>query len=92
MRKFSIEDNLNKTIAKLFKKDHETYSSLMKKMQEILTCEDVNHYKNLRKPLQHLKRVHIRGPFVLAFKYNESDDRVVFYDFDYHDSIYKTGR
>ncbi len=55
MREFSIEDSLKKTLTKLFKKDKETYNALMNKMQEILTCEDANHYKNLRKPLQHVK-------------------------------------
>ena len=90
MRKLSVEENLKKTISKLFKKDRETYDALMRKMDEILNIEDVNHYKNLRKPLQHLKRVHIRGPFVLAFRYIESEEKIVFYDFDHHDNIYQT--
>ena len=89
MREFSIEENLHKTLDKLFKKDRETYKALMNKMQEILSCSDVNHYKNLRKPLQHLKRVHIYGPFILTFKYVESTDTVIFYNFDNHDNIYK---
>lgn len=88
MREFSIEDDLKKTINKLFQKDRATYEALMRKMQEILECIDVNHYKNLRKPLQYLKRVHIRGPFVLTFKYLESEDKIVFYHFDHHDNIY----
>lgn len=89
MREFFIEENLKKTLAKLFKKDRTTYEVLMNKINDILTCEGVNHYKNLRKPLQHLKRVHINGPFVLTFKYQEEEDKVVFYDFDHHDYIYK---
>ncbi|MBI4017280.1 MAG: addiction module toxin RelE [Candidatus Aenigmarchaeota archaeon] len=84
-----MEENLKKTLAKLFKKDRTTYEVLMNKINDILTCEGVNHYKNLRKPLQHLKRVHINGPFVLTFKYQEEEDKVVFYDFDHHDYIYK---
>ena len=88
MREFSIEDNLKKILKKLSKKDKATYISLMNKMDEVLTCEDVNHFKNLRTPLQYLKRVHIKGPFILTFKYIESEDKVVFYDFDYHDNIY----
>ena len=88
MREFFIEKNLNKTLRKLFKKDKALYEAIMKKFDEILTCDDVNHYKNLRKPLQHLKRVHIKGPFILTFKYIESEDKVIFYDFDHHDNIY----
>ena len=56
-------------------------------MQEILTCSDVNHYKNLRKPLQNYKRVHVRSSFVLIFRYE--NDKVVFCDIDHHDKIYK---
>jgi mRNA-degrading endonuclease RelE of RelBE toxin-antitoxin system len=60
----------------------------MKKIEEILSNEDLDHYKNLRVPLQNFKRVHVRGPFVLTFKYIKSEDKIVFYDFDHHDYIY----
>ena len=82
MHELSIEPGLQKTLTKLFKKDKSTYEALMSKIKEIIHCEDVNHYKNLRNPLQHLKRVHIKGPFVLTFKYLEAEDKVIFYDFD----------
>ena len=88
-REFSIEQDLKKILKKLQKKDRDVYSALMNKMQEILSCEDINHYKNLRRPLQQLKRVHIKGPFVLVFRYLEREDKVVFYDFDHHDNIYR---
>lgn len=88
MRKFSIEDSLKKTISKLSKRDKSMYEALMGKISEVLSCPDVNHYKNLRKPLEDYKRVHIKGPFVLLFKYLPSEDKVLFYDFDHHDNIY----
>ncbi|MFT4308864.1 MAG: addiction module toxin RelE [Candidatus Woesearchaeota archaeon] len=88
MRKFSIEEGMKAKIIKLSKKDKVTYEALMKKIDEILKCNDINHYKNLKKPLQDYKRVHIKGPFVMIFKYFESDDNVVFYSFDHHDRIY----
>lgn len=88
MREFSVEEKLKKMIARLHKKDKETYDALMKKIEEILNCDDVNHYKNLRNPLQHLKRVHIKGSFVLTFKYILTENKIVFYDFDHHDAIY----
>ena len=88
MREFSIDENLQKIIIKLSKKDKETYKALMGKIDEILTCDSVDHYKNLRKPLQHLKRVHVKGPFVLTFNYLKSEDKVRFYDFDHHNNIY----
>ena len=88
MREFSIEDNLKRKLSKLSKKDKIMYSSVMKKFEEILICDNVHHYKNLRKPLQDFKRVHIKSSFVLIFKYIESDDKVVFFDLDHHDNIY----
>ena len=63
----------------------------MKKIKEAVECENVKHYKNLRYPLQELKRGHVRGPFVLTFKYLKSEDKIIFYDFDHHDNIYKSG-
>ena len=89
MRKFSVEEKLRKTMGKLSKKDSSMFNDLLEKIDEILKCEDINHYKNLRKPLQHLKRVHIKGSFVLTFRYIEGEDKVVFYDFDHHDKIYR---
>lgn len=89
MHKFSVEEKLRKTMNKLSKKDPSMFDALIGKIDEITNCEDINHYKNLRSPLQHLKRVHIKGSFVLTFKYVESEDKVVFYDFDHHDNIYK---
>ena len=89
IRKFLIENRLKKVLKKIYKKDKALHDVLMGKIQEILTCKDVNHYKNLRKPLQRLKRVHIKGPFILTFKYDETNDNVIFYDFDHHDNIYK---
>ena len=88
MRNFQVEEKLRKKLEKLIKKDKVAYDSIQSKFQEILTCSDVNHYKNLRNPLQNFKRVHIRTSFVLVFKYVESEDLVVFYDFDHHDNIY----
>ena len=89
MRKFSIEDSLKKAISKIYKKDKVMHESLMSKMEEILTCKDDNHYKNLKRPLQDYKRVHIKGSFVLLFKYIQSEDRVVFFDLDHHDNVYR---
>jgi mRNA-degrading endonuclease RelE of RelBE toxin-antitoxin system len=89
MRKFSIEERLKKILKKIYKKDKIIYNVIMDKMQEIMDSEDVNHYKNLRKSLQHLKRVYIKSSFVLTFRYIESEDKVVFYDLDHHDNIYR---
>ena len=89
MHKFSVEDSLRKIMNKLSKKDPSMFKDLLEKIDEIVNSENIDHYKNLRKPLQHLKRVHIKDPFILTFRYIESEDKVLFYDFDHHDRIYK---
>ena len=58
-------------------------------MKEIVISKNVEHYKNLRKPLQYLKRVHITGNFVLTFKYEEKINKITFENFDHRDKIYK---
>ena len=57
-------------------------------MREIVFCSDVDTYKNLRKPLQRFKRVHI-GPFVLTFIYDKENDKINFYDLEHHDDAYQ---
>jgi YafQ family addiction module toxin component len=89
MRKYSSDEQFKKKMRILFKKDRKRYLILLKKMEEILSCDDVTHYKNLRVPLQHLKRTHVNSHFVLVFRYDPTSDTVFFYDLDHHDNIYK---
>lgn len=89
MRDFSIEENLKKELGKLAKKDKVLYEAAMNKIEEILTCAEVNHYKNLKRPMQSFKRVHVKSSFVLIFKHVESDNKIIFYDMDHHDKIYQ---
>ena len=89
MREFEIESNLRKTLSKLYRKEKRRYDLIMNKIEKILTSKNVDRYKNLRKPLQRFKRVHINSNFVLVFKYDKAQDLVIFYDFDHHDKIYK---
>lgn len=62
------------------------YNRIEKKMKEII--KNPSHYKNLRKPLQHLKRVHI-GNFILCFLINEINKTVIFEKYKHHDEAYK---
>ncbi len=77
-----------KILKKLFKKNKTTYERVMEKIQEIVNSGNVEHYKNLRKPLQHLKRVQI-GEKVLVFRYNKKNNIISFENFKHHDNIYK---
>ena len=88
MREFEIEEKLKKTLSKLSKKDNNRYSIIIKKIEEILNSEDIEHYKNLNAPLQGFKRVHIDKSFVLLFKHIKQDDSIVFYKLEHHDKVY----
>ena len=52
MHKFSIEHKLEKKLVKILKKDKVLYNFIMSKIEETLDNKEVDHYKNLRKPLQ----------------------------------------
>lgn len=88
MHKFSISDNLEQILVKVLKKNNLLYEQIMKKIKEIVSSEDIEHYKNLKYNLKDCKRVHI-GHFVLIFNFDKSQDMISFIDFDHHDKIYK---
>ena len=88
MRKFDVEEKLHKTLQKLFRKDSKKYGIVWKKINEIINSENIEHYKNLKYDLKEFKGVHIDKSFVLIFKYDKTNDKLIFYDFDHHDKIY----
>lgn len=88
MREFETKPELEKILEKLIKKDKKLYEQIIKKIQEIISCYDIEHYKNLRYNMKDSKRVHI-GHFVLIFSYDKKRNFVSFEYFDHHDNIYK---
>ena len=88
MYNFDVSENLEKILNNLSKKDKDMYNQILKKIDEVIHSEDVEHYKNLRYNMNDSKRVHI-GPFVLIFQYKKEENRILFDDFDHHDNIYK---
>lgn len=72
---------------KLAKKNQKQVDAILKKVDEIL--EDPHRFKNLRRPLNHWKRVHIDKHFVLTFSVDEDSKTVILEDYDHHDNIYK---
>ncbi|MBD3310851.1 addiction module toxin RelE [Candidatus Woesearchaeota archaeon] len=87
MHEFEIKPELYKKLAKLSKKDKRMYEAVMKKIEEVINSEEIEHYKNLRYDLKDYKRVHI-GHFVLVFGYDKAKEFISFKDFDHHDNIY----
>lgn len=88
MYNFDVSENLEKILNKLSKKDKDQYDQILKKIDEVIHSEDVEHYKNLRYNMQDSKRVHI-GHFVLIFQYKKEENLILFDDFNHHDNIYK---
>ena len=88
MYTYELRKSLEKKFFKLAKKNPSQLRSIAKKIEEIIACKDINHYKNLRKPLSHLKRVHIDSSFVLVFCVNNHTKHIIFEDFDHQDNIY----
>ena len=60
-----IEEELDNKFEKLAKKNKKQLEIISTKVAEIL--ENPHRYKNLRAPMNHLKRVHIDKHFVLIF-------------------------
>ena len=71
-------------------KDKKSKENIKKKINQIAETLEFkpNHYKNLRKPLQKCKRVHVNDSFVMVFRVNVSEKSVTFYHYKHHDVIY----
>jgi len=83
---YELRKSVEKIFFKLVKKDRVLFNIIERKIGEIVL--NPNHYKNLRKPLQYLKRVHIGKSHVLCFSVDENRKVVVFEKFGHHDKIY----
>ena len=88
MYNYEIKPYLKRILDKLSKKDKSLYGQVLGKIEEIISSENVGHYKQLKYTLKQFKGVHI-GHFVLVFKLDESLNLISFDDFDHHDKIYR---
>jgi len=82
-----VKQKVDKAFLRITKKNPGLMSIINKKIDKIVF--DPHRYKNLRAPLQYLKRVHIQNHFVLLFSIDETNKTVILEDFDHHDKIYK---
>jgi len=90
MYSYEVKPNLQKILKKLSKKDKILYEQIVKKIEEIINSNNVEHYKNLRDNMKDSKRVHI-GHFVLIFSFDKNRNLISFEDFEHHDNVYKKG-
>lgn len=87
-RNYVISPVLEKQLEKFKKKDPRLHVAILRKMKEIINSKTVNHYKNLRKPLQNFKRIHITGDKILFFEYDSQEDKIFFYSVKNWDDAY----
>jgi len=87
MYQIEITKKLDEIFLKLSKNNPKQIYIIKNKINEII--QNPQHYKNLRKPIQHLKEVHIDKSFVLVFSVDESKKVVIFKNFKHKDEIYK---
>ena len=85
-----FSDELKKKLTILKRKDKTIYSTVKKKITQISSSDEqsIQHFKNLRRPMNEFKRVHI-GSYVLIFKIK--DNTIMFEEFEHHDKVYKKG-
>jgi len=86
MYSLEIDVKLVEKLKKLEKKDRKRLETINKKVGQIR--ENPYHFKPLRAPMQHMRRVHIDTSFVLIYSVDESRRVVILQDYDHHDNIY----
>ena len=87
MYKLRVRKSVETIFLKLAKKNPKQLEIIEKKIEEIR--KNPQHYKSLKKPLQHLRRVHIDKSFVVVFSIDELAKTVVIEDYNHHDKIYR---
>lgn len=88
---FEFSDLLKKKLFKLNKKDKILTQIFKRKLNEIINQDinSINTYKNLRKPDNDKKRIHLTDNFILLFKVEIENNHILFVDILHWDKAYK---
>ncbi len=86
MYSYELRKSVEKDFFKLAKKNPTQLKIIYKKIQEIV--QNPQHYKNLKKPLENIRRVHIDKSFVLLFSVDELNNKIIIEEFSHHDEAY----
>ena len=75
-------------------KDKQSQNNIKSKIKEIAITVESNpdYYKNLKKPMQEYKRTHVNNSFVLIFRIDEENKKLIFFDYAHHDGAYQIKR
>lgn len=88
MYALATRKSVDKLFSKLAKKNPTRLKLIEKKIGQILV--NPHHFKPLRAPMQHLRRVHVNKSFVLVYSIDEKNKVVVIEDYAHHDKIYQS--
>jgi len=82
---------LRKKLQKLSKKDPVLTKIFKKKLMEIIkhNKKTIDTYKNLKKPSNKFKRIHLTDNYILIFKVFKKEKHIIFVDIAHRDNIYK---
>lgn len=85
-----VNPELIKELDDLKERDYKSYQNIVKKIENIANILELNpdHCKNLKKPLQDYKRVHINRSYVLVFKVDIKNKEMILIAYDHHKKIY----
>ncbi|MFW5705304.1 MAG: addiction module toxin RelE [Nanoarchaeota archaeon] len=86
-RKFKYSHLFKKKLDKL--KGQELLN-ILSKVEEIISIDDVNIYKNLKHNLKMFKRVHVNNSWVILFF--DEKNQIHFVDYLSHDNAYKSDK
>lgn len=88
MYALAIRESVDKLFSKLAKKNPKQMMIIEKKVGQILA--NPYHFKPLRAPMQHLRRVHVGKSFVIVYSIDEKRKLTTIEDYAHHDEIYQT--
>jgi len=90
MFEFNLTSSLKKELKKLSKKDKILFEIFKKKLTEIINRDknSINSYKNLKRPLNKYKRIHLDDKFILIFKVDLKDNHILFIKIVHWDEAY----
>lgn len=86
MYELALRKSVESIFFKLAKRNPKQLEIIYNKIEEVR--RNPHRFKNLKRPLQHLKRVHIDKSYVLVFSVDENKKRVTIEDYNHHDNIY----
>ena len=91
MFKLTSSKLFDKKFKLLLKKDKVLAKAVKNKIKEILSQDNntIDTYKNLKRPLQDFKRIHITGQYVLLFKVFKKENIILVNDILHRDVAYK---